>query len=153
MEVGKHSQIKGFRQEGEATYSLKRPLGKEGLRPRQKQMRSCESLRILTKPLPRHPVKIQKPWLDSWTPLNFPTLAPSPTYPLKEALFAHRALTQSKTHSDSPVGINQVSPKASLTHRKQFIGQCPWPQQLLTLTLLEIWPAQRYRIIGRMMPL
>lgn len=64
MEVGKHSPRKGSRQEGKSNCTLeKRFLGRVGLSPRQTHMRSCESLRIVPKPLPCHSVKIQKPGL------------------------------------------------------------------------------------------
>lgn len=65
MEVGKLSQRKGSRR-GEKLCTLIKGSWEEWAQPTTKtKMRSCESLRIVPKPvLPCHPVKIRKARLD-----------------------------------------------------------------------------------------
>lgn len=71
---------------GKAMYSLKRLLGRVGAQPPQGQMRSCESLRTVSKPLPCHPAQIPKPCLGNESPLRFSHLCIKPNLPTEKSL-------------------------------------------------------------------
>lgn len=118
MEVGKHSQRKGSRRGGGSVSS-----GKSELSPPQRQTRSRGSLRTVPKPLPRHPIRTQKPPPDT-----------SVFRSIRHQGRRERSRSVRPGHEPGPMlipsplrggGWAEASPKASLPRRYQAFLHFP----------------------------